>query len=126
MTKELLATVKEYIDDCTKFEDVVPTIAGLSLAVGVTRTTLYDWANEKSERYHEEFSYMLGDLLAKQERELLANGLQSVWNPVITKLMLAKHEYTDKVDHTSKGEKLPTPILTHVPSDDSASKDTGN
>lgn len=116
-TKELKAKTKDYIEDCTHFEDVVPTIAGLSLVLKVARSTLHDWANPKSERFDQEFSDMLGDLLAKQERELLANGLQSVWNPVITKLMLAKHEYTDKVDHTTKGKEWPTPILGAVKDD---------
>lgn len=110
LTPALTELTREYINDCTKFEDVVPTTAGLSLALKVSRSTLYDWSNPKGERFNAEFSDMLDELQAKQERELVANGLQSIWNPAITKLMMAKHDYTDKVDHTSKGEKLPTPI----------------
>jgi hypothetical protein len=37
---------------------------------------------------------MLEDLQAKQERELIVNGLQSILNPVIAKLMLSNHGYS--------------------------------
>lgn len=117
-TKELLKLTQSYIDDCTQFEDVLPSIAGLSLVLHISRETVYDWTDDKSDRFNAEFSDMIKELLAKQERELLANGLQSVWNPVITKLVLAKHNYTDKFDHTTKGKEFPTPILGGISKED--------
>ena len=109
----MLEKARDYVEDCTQYGDVVPITAGLSLVLGVNRSTLYEWAGE-----HPEFSNMLDALQAKQEKELAANGLQSIFNPVITKLMLAKHGYTDKVDHTTKGKELPTPILGGISMDD--------
>lgn len=89
--EEMLEKAKDYLADCTKYEDVVPTAAGLSLVLDVSRKTLYNWGEQ-----HEEFLHILERLQSTQERELLVNGLQSIWNPVITKLMLGKHGYSEK------------------------------
>ena len=37
---------------------------------------------------------------------------------MISKVLLTKHGYTDKVDVTSKDEKLPTPIFANIPQSD--------
>jgi hypothetical protein len=100
---EMLAKAQDYIEHSTTYEDIVPSVAGLSLVLGVARSTLYKWAEA-----YPEFSDTLEDLKAKQERELVHNGLTSIFNPTITKLMLANHGYSEKTetDITSKGDKI--------------------
>jgi hypothetical protein len=129
-TKKLQGIADAYVEDCTAFEDVVPTVAGLSLALGITRETVYAWAKATVKTgggevlQYPEFSDTISKLQAKQERELIANGLQSVFNPAITRLMLSSnHGYKERTDHTSKDEKLPSPILNAIPSDDSTKED---
>lgn len=100
LTKELIKTALDYVDDCKAFEDVVPTVAGMALAMGISKDTVYEWANAKNEDgslKNKEFSDAISDLKAKQEKELVANGLQSVFNPAITRLMLSSnHGYSEK------------------------------
>lgn len=101
-SEEMLEKAKDYVENSTNYEHIVPTAAGLSLILGVSRKTLYNWGDA-----HPEFLHMLEALQAKQEAELIQNGLTSIFNPVITKLMLAKHGYADKQEITGKdGEPL--------------------
>lgn len=94
---EMYEKAKHYKANSTDYGDIVPTIAGLSVVLDVARSTLYLWAKE-----HDEFSDMLESIMAFQEKELVQNGLTSIFNPVITKLMLAKHGYADKQELTGK------------------------
>jgi len=92
-TDELIEKAKSYITDYVKYEDVIPSIASLSLVLGVTRTTLYEWEKE-----HKDFSYILADIKAEQEKVLISKGLSGEFNSNITKLVLGKHGYHDKQD----------------------------
>lgn len=91
--------VERYIDLC-KSQSFLPTIEGLAVHLCVARQTLYDWADPKSERFHEEFSYIFEQLKAAQASQLLQNGLVGVYNSTITELMLTKRGYKDKSDVT--------------------------
>ena len=73
----------------------VPKIASLAVWLGVNKTTLYEW-----EAAEPEFSNVLGELRAIQERLLVDNGLGGDYNPTIAKLLLHKHGYHDKVDQS--------------------------
>ena len=90
---ELFNKAKAYLTDYVMYEDMIPSIASLSLVLGVSRTTLYEWEKE-----HEEFSYILEDIKAKQEKVLISKGLSGDFNSAITKLVLGKHGYHDKQD----------------------------
>ena len=104
---EILAKVKDYIKNYKKFDDLIPSIAGLSCAIGIAKSTIYEWQKEAGK---EIFSDMLEELLSKQERILLSGGLSGDLNSTITKLVLAKHNYSEKIDsnidHTTKGDKI--------------------
>jgi len=78
--------------------DAVPSLAGLCCYLGVVRSTVYLW----SETYPQ-FSDTLLAINEKQETMLISGGLRGEMNPTITKLMLANHGYSDKVEqsHTS-------------------------
>lgn len=96
-TKEQFEKAEAFVKDSTQFGYVVPSAAALAVVLGVGRKTLYNWGDA-----HPEFLHMLDQLQTTQEAELLENGLKSIFNPVITKLMLGKHGYTDKQEITGK------------------------
>lgn len=73
--------------------EVIPSVAGLALYLGVARSTLYEW-----EEINKEFSDTLGSLKAVQEVLLLNNGLTGKFTAPITKLALSNHGYSDKQD----------------------------
>ena len=106
---DILAKTVHYIDnhDNKDFDylDVIPSMAGLSLVLDVCVKTLYNWGEA-----HEDFLHMLEKLQKKQEKVLLSGGLSGSMNSTITKLVLSKHGYSDKVDqtidHTTKGEAI--------------------
>lgn len=90
-------------------KDTVPSIAGLACFLGITRETVYAWR-----RTNQEFSDMCNAILVCQERVLLNRGLDGSFNPQITKLVLAKHSYSEKVevDNTSSdGSTNPNKIV---------------
>lgn len=97
---ETLGKVKHYTDNHIEEGDLVPSIAGLSCYLDVNKTTIYEWAKDE-EKSH--FSNMLAKILAKQERMLLSGGLSSDMNATIVKLMLSKHDYSDKVEQQVTG-----------------------
>jgi len=98
-TDELVEKAKAYLTDYIMYEDMIPSIASLSLVLGVDRSTLYAWEKE-----HVEFSYILADIKAKQEKVLISKGLSGDFNSTITKLVLGKHGYHDKQDMDVKAD----------------------
>ena len=129
-SEEMLQRAEEYIDrfssnvvdkeaDATRLE-VIPSVAGLSLYLGVNRSTVYEWG-----RVHEKFSHTLERLNALQEASLLSGGLQGRFNANIAKLALANHNYSDKIqtDMTSSDGSLgPSRIEIVAPSIDKDSE----
>nr|WP_314272422.1 terminase small subunit [uncultured Kingella sp.] len=78
--------------------EAVPSIAGLVCLLGAARNQIRDWG-----RQHEHFGDLLEAIKAKQENLLINKGLQSDFNPTITKLMLANHGYSDKTENAVSG-----------------------
>lgn len=106
--EEMQAKADNYVAHPEDYDDVVPTAAGLSLVLGVTKSTVYKWAEE-----HDKFSDTLRALNAVQEKRLINGSLMSDYNATISKLMLANHGYREKseVDNTSSdGSMTPTVI----------------
>lgn len=98
-TKELQEAADEYVNGgFVACEDVVPSVAGLSVELGVSRSSLYLWG-----RQYPKFSNTLDRLKSLQERITLSGGLRGDLNSTIVKLLLANHGYSDKqeVDHRS-------------------------
>ena len=102
-TEDLLNAAYEYIEDCP---DVVHTVVGLCLYIGIAKSTCYRWIEENNE----EFKDIVDTVSALQERKLLSNGLTNEFNASITKLLLTKHGYTDKVESTNTNTNIE---LTH-------------
>lgn len=89
-------------------DSVVPSVAGLSLVLDLSDSTIYDWKAK-----HPDFSRTLRNIKKKQEAELLNKGLTSEFNATIVKLMLHNHGYSDKVEQdlkSSDGSMKPTVI----------------
>lgn len=86
--------------------DVIPTIAGMALFMGLNRNTLYDWKAD-----FPGIARVVDNLQAQQEVLLLANGLMSVYNSTITKLVLNKHGYAEKTqqDNISSDGSMSSP-----------------
>jgi hypothetical protein len=101
-TPELLEECHRYLKDF----NTLPSIAGLAVRLDVNRDTLQTWAKDEDKP---EFSDIYGKLMAMQEDELIRNGLMGHFNASITKMILTKHGYSDKVDATSSdGSMTPT------------------
>jgi hypothetical protein len=89
----LLKEAEKYIADHMEYGDKIPSIAGLSAALGISRETVYAWGKQEDKK---EFSDMINRLLCAQERMLLNHGLDGTYHPTITKLLLGKHGYHDR------------------------------
>jgi len=101
--------------------DKVPTVAGLACEIGVHRDTCHEWAKNDNKQ----FSDILQEIAQKQERELVNNGLTGDFVAPITKMMLTKHGYSDKVEQhvtSPDGSMTPTQVIVQgepVPDDNS-------
>lgn len=121
-TPELLAKAHEYADGGWEVAgDAVPTVAGLACELGINRDTCYAWGKDAQKS---EFSDILHKIAQTQERRLVNGGMFGEFNAPITKMMLTKHGYSDRIeqDHSSKdGSMTPTRIeLIAKINDDSA------
>ncbi|CAK6616142.1 TPA: DNA-packaging protein [Providencia stuartii] len=107
---ESLIKAKEYLmGGYETVGDVVPSVAGLACYLGVSRSTVQQYAKE-----NEDFSGTLEAIKTLQENRLINKGLIGEFNPTITKLMLANHGYSEKqeVDHKSSDSSMsPTKIV---------------
>ncbi len=79
--------------------DPVPSVAGLACEIGIRRVTCHAWAKDETK----EFSNILSAIAEKQERQLLRGGLSNVFNASITKMMMTKHGYSDKIENEHSG-----------------------
>lgn len=108
-TPELLIKADDYLNNCP---DIIHTVVGLCLHVGIAKSTAYRWIEEGNDTFKD----IVDTVSALQEKKLVTNGLTNEFNASITKLMLTKHGYTDKVetDITTKGKQINTWTITPV------------
>lgn len=134
LDEEMLEKAKHYLlSGYKEIENIVPSTAGLCCYLGVGKSTVYDWAadteSNRNDPIRKEFSETLAAIQTKQEMLLINGGLSQVFSGTITKLMLANHGYSDKVetDVTTKGDSINKPTVIQLvgltPNDDSASTD---
>ena len=92
--------------------DLIPSVAGLACEIGVSRETCYAWAKDETKV----FSDILSTISKSQERQLLQGGLSSRFNASITKMILTKHGYSDRVetDHTSSDGSMTPQTVERV------------
>lgn len=112
-TDDMLKLAREYIDDCP---DKVPMVVGLCKYISRAKSTVYRWAKEEGK---EEFKDILEEIEENQHIELINGGLDNIFNSAITKMMLTKHGYSDKVeqDITSGGKPINSWVVNPVTTD---------
>lgn len=92
-TEEIQEKADRYVYEHDKFDDPVPSMEGLAFALGIHRSTLYDWANSGKKP---EFSDTLERIQLQQARLLISKGLKNEFNTTIVKLMMSNHGYSEK------------------------------
>jgi hypothetical protein len=93
----------------------LPTIEGLAVHLGISRSTLYLWKEN-----YPTFSDIIEELQAIQADRLLNNGLSGDYNPVIAKVLLTKHGYREGIEQTGKDGK---DLFTGLSDEDKAKLD---
>lgn len=78
----------------------IPTIEGLAVHLGISRSTLYLWKES-----YDTFSDIIEELQQVQADRLLNNGLSGDYNPTIAKVLLTKHGYREGIEQTGKDGK---------------------
>ncbi len=98
---EIVEKAADYLVNYSSLGHMIPSAAGLSLHLGVARSTVYEWADDP-DKY--EFSDIFHKIQATQEQLLVSNGLSGEFNAQITKLVLGKHGYQEQTKTEHAGE----------------------
>src|SRR5690242_12861907 len=120
-SEDIITLTQGYIDSCADTEEQVisgqsdkfttyktkitvnlPSIEGLALHLKIHRDTIHEW-----EKQHPAFSDILNVLRSKQAVALINRSLSGDYNPLISRLLLTKHGYTEKqeIEHSGDGIK---------------------
>ena len=110
LTAFLKMQMLDYIANYVDHGDEIPSIAGFAVFSGVSRSQLQAWRAEDKD---DEYSDIFDKLLAQQERVLLSGGLSKRFNAAVTNMVLSKHGYAAKQDHTSSDGSM-TPQVTEI------------
>ena len=123
LTEEIIKKAENYIaGDWMTLGHVMPSAVGLAKVIGVSKKTIYNWADN-----NDDFLHILAELNTEQEFTLLNNGLTGEFNTAITKLVLAKHDYSDKVSQdvtSSDGSMKPVVVELVGVTNESSAEDT--
>ncbi|GIW67912.1 MAG: hypothetical protein KatS3mg096_780 [Candidatus Parcubacteria bacterium] len=95
--EKFIEVSKDYIENPQKYQDVIPTVEGLAVALGVSREVIYDWAKKDEIVFH-----TLKFLNTVQSKKLITGGLLNKFNAAITKLLLSRHGYIEKTEVEEK------------------------
>lgn len=105
--QDVLDKAYEYLDNFKK-HGVVPSTARLARILNVARSQLYVWRDE-----YPEFQDILEAIQAEQEALLIDSGLTGEFVSPITKLLMTKHGYSDRIEQdmsSSDGSMSPIGI----------------
>jgi len=101
-TPEMISKSLDYLQVYESAGDVIPSVVGLANYLGQVERQLYKWGD-----INHDFSQILETIKQTQHQVLLNKGLSSQFNSHICKLVLGKHGYHDRHEHTGKdGEPL--------------------
>lgn len=95
-SEEVLQLSEEYLATYEQKGEEVPTVVGLCRHINRARSTVYEWASHSDKP---EFSDIVARVSELQELKLVNGGLRGELNPQITKTMMARHGYSDRL-HT--------------------------
>lgn len=94
LAQDYLATYKE------KHKHPFPSVVGLCQVLNRSKSIIYKWASDD----HPEFLDIIAQCNEKQELDLAIGGISGDFNPTITKLLMTKHGYSDKVEQELSGK----------------------
>lgn len=95
-SEEVLASAFHYVEHFDELEgEIVPTVVGMCRYINRGKTTVYNWIGDKDPA-KDDFRDIVSALEESQHIHLVNNGLGGKYNPMITKLMMGKHGYSDK------------------------------
>lgn len=89
---DLQAQADQYVYDWAEY-DAIPSRVGLCCYLGISKQTSFEWC-----KLYPDFLATLEAVEALQEREAMNKGIKGEFNSTITKLVLANHGYSDKVE----------------------------
>lgn len=98
--EELLEKAKGYVYKYESLGDVIPSVEGLAIYLGINRSTIYDWCKDEAKQ---EFSDTLELINMTQKQKLLNSGLNGDFNSNITKLALGNHGFSEKQQQEISG-----------------------
>ena len=93
-TPEMLELCRDYIDNCP---DAVPIIVGLCKHINRSSSIVYKWAKDEDKT---EFLDILDEIMDLQHLGLVNGGLKAEFSAPVTKMMMTKHGYSEKIDQT--------------------------
>lgn len=97
--QELLEAAEAYLVNYEAAGDLVPSVVGLAISIGISKSTCYEWAKYEDRKA---FSDILTRVENLQEQKLMQGGLGGDFNPAITKMMMTKHGYSDRIETDNK------------------------
>jgi hypothetical protein len=119
--QDVLDKAYEYLDNFTQ-HGVVPSTARLARILNVARSQLYVWRDE-----YPEFQDILEAIQAEQEALLIDSGLTGEFVSPITKLLMTKHGYSDRIEQDmSSSDGSMSPIGIELVGIEPAQRDYGD
>ena len=111
-TPDVVDKSLEYLQKWESLGDKVPSVIGLAVYLGRSRSTLYKWKEEEGK---EEFKEIMELINTHQERTAWNKGLSGDFNARLTVLLLQNHGYSERQDFNHGGQEGSPPIKTkHV------------
>lgn len=113
LTDELIEKARHYVRNFDKepYNDVIPSLVSLAYVCGLATSTVNDW---KARAVDERFSDICSQIEQLQHKRLIDNGLTGVFTPAITKMILSKHGYSDRIDHASTDGSMSQPSRIEI------------
>lgn len=96
LTKELIAQADKYLGQIDKNTEI-PTVEGFAMFLNLHRDTVYDWVKQDSP-LAKQFSDIFKEVQQAQAAIVINGAIFGHLNPVISKLLLVKHDYIDRRD----------------------------
>lgn len=114
-TEDTLKKVESYYKLCLEDVDKVPKVSELCILLDITRETLNQWQDDVTKPLS--FSDTIKKIMALQQDRLIQRGLDKKGTPIFEIFLLKVNHgmnETNKVDVTTKGDKLQSLSLTDV------------
>lgn len=99
-TDDILEQAHDYLmGEWKAIGDFIPSLEGLASYIGVSVRTIHNWKTDEAKA---DFLHICEGVMTLQSRFLINNGLLGVYSAPITKMMMVKHGYSDKVENINR------------------------